>query len=281
MAMDPSLVISTLALLVSLTTVLLKVVQDQASKRAQLTDILNQIGTLTSSLQQNQSNIQADPGQQGQQAQSGTQAQPGLPVANQLNLGDVAKGGYLMEQIYGLAVQARYLADRIPRLVTEFDLVVIARGFRSASELEVAKDLYLKALAKAKTPVFKIYTHREFGAFAFFAGDEAAGRASYGQALQIPLSNQRLKYNMDVQTLYFLAQAEGSAFHFDQALAVVQRGEVYCQTIADLVLRRTWLLFLTQFRNTLDSYREWAAHSGIISEPAPAPTVPGHAASAD
>ncbi len=251
MSQNIGLIISVLAFLVSLATVFFQLTQDRVNTRNRLTDLVIKMLEDTSdasTLQFSASQVTA-------------QTTPGAPIA-QNTAATVVRGGYLAEQIYSLATQARYLAERIPHLVTEYDAIVIARGFRNALDFDMAKRYYQMAMEKTQAPLFRIYVLRETGGFLLLIGEEDAGRQHFAEALAITLSNPVAKFQMDIQTFFLLANAEYSAFHYTAAMAAFDRGLAYCASIPNAARRSTWESYLMSNKQMLALNYQNALHMG-------------------
>lgn len=250
MSETASLIISIIALLGSLFATIFQVSQDRSNLRGQLTDICNKINESLSTMTKMQDTM-IDPSKNA------------APGSNMLDLSSVAQGGYLTEQMYGYSMQARFIATKIPQLVTDYDNVVIARGFRNALEIDIAKQYYQLAFTKAATPLFKIYISREIGNFLVTSGEKEAGQAMFRYALQVPNANPVIKQNLDLQTFYSWAGALGFIFEYDQALAVVDDALHYCLTIQDPIRQSSWKSYLERYKNSIIHYRTIAVNSGI------------------
>lgn len=254
-----SLVISVIALLGSLFATLFQMQKDRFALRGQLTDVNGKINEALREMvriaaQQSATPVAAPP-------QPGS---PTLPSSSGDNIAAVNTGGYVTEQLYGLASLGRFIAERIPRLVTDYDEVLIARGFRNAGIIGVATEYYQRALGKVTTPEFKIFVLREIANHLYLALKPAnEGAALYRQALAVPLTDAIQKQTFDLQTYQHWITTLGNIFAYDGALAVLDEAIRYASGIPDQTRRSTWTNSLNSYRATVQNARALAVAQGI------------------
>jgi hypothetical protein len=181
-----TVLISCLALLVSVVTYLLLTREDKRGTRQALTDTLTALGEVSLAMTK-------------------------LKIENPSASNDVMslRRTYNSQRRY-LANHAEFLLDRIPELSADIDHNMLAVAFEAIGDLARAEEHWGACVARSPSDALRAMNLRGFARFLFYRGNPSVGRQKYEESLQVnlPDNDPGRRIRADTFALWFATERE-------------------------------------------------------------------------
>jgi hypothetical protein len=181
-----TIVISCLALLVSVVSYLLRTREDKRGTRQALTDTLTALGEVSLSMAK-------------------------LKIENPRASNDVMslRRTYNSQRRY-LANHAEFLLDQIPDLSADIDHNMLAGAFDAIGDPARAEEHWRACVAKSPSDTLRAMNLRGFARFLFYRGNASVGRQKYEESLQVnlPDNDASRRIRADTFALWFTTERE-------------------------------------------------------------------------